>query len=555
MKAQKKKEVQNYNTPLLWIFLFLCPLAGGYHLQVPFLVGVVLVICGYVQISLRQEGCLPGKEQAYPLGVLLLGYLIAIPFSVSMGMAVVGTLRLLVWMMLYVSLLSLHKKERFFIIDALTMEAVFFSVGYSLAFVSDVLAGRENLNGRVDGLFQYANSWGVYLLCCFVWQLYRSLEEGNRNKKVDLCCGVALLLGILFTGSRGTLVLTLLSLGYVILRKKEHNLVKQYGRQGVLLLLVCFALVNWSMDGLLTFRLSQFTLESSSLNGRLLYWMDGLTMLFDHPLGVGRGGYLYLQPVYQTGIYTSHYVHNEYLQMAIEGGVLAGVGFIWFVVSFLRQKDLEEKQTLILWILALHMVVDFDTQFFFLLAFFTLVGGEEKVVEKVEKSKGLALMSGVLLVVFSFFTLVYQQSYRGNHSFAYALYPMDLSLAENQLLMGENKEEVAEYIQKTTDLSLLAWDYQSNVGQAEDAITAKFAYLTLQKYQKESYENLRDALRSHKVTNPEFVQGWAEKAMIFLDETIKNTSPFAYRIYDVADFSWAEEIRGDFEQIIETATS
>ena len=48
-------------------------------------------------------------------------------------------------------------------------------------------------------------------------------------------------------------------------------------------------------------RLRAITLTSSSFNGRLLYDLDGLQMLLRHPLGVGRGGYLYIQPLEQTG--------------------------------------------------------------------------------------------------------------------------------------------------------------------------------------------------------------------------------------------------------------
>lgn len=549
MAKQKKQEELRYNTPLLWMFLFLCPLVGGYYVQSAFFLGAMLVVCLFLEISTKQHCMFPEKKQAYPLCALLLGYLIAIPFSVSQGMAWVGFLRLVVWVMMYGYTLSLSKKERFFVIDALTYEAAFFSVGYSMAFVSDVVAGRENLNGRVDGLFQYANAWGVYLLCCFVWLLYRCLEENNG--KAPLFASVSLLVGIFFTGSRATLLLTLGAVIYVIVTEKENNVVKKYGKKGMILLILSFFFVNLGMGGLLTFRLSQFTLESSSLNGRLLYWMDGLSMLLEHPFGVGRGGYLYLQPVYQTGIYTTHYVHNEYLQMALEGGVVAGFAFLFFVISVLSQKTLEKKQKVILWILAIHMVVDFDTPFFFLLCFLTLVGAEEGVIKKVEK-KGTAYgFLGILMAVFSFFTLVYQQSYLGNHSLAYGLYPYDLSLAENQLLTCDNPKEVAEQIRETTDLSLLMWDYYSKYGSEEERIRGNYAYLELQKYNKESYQNLINQLNQYKADYPELVVELAEKSLLLLEETIEKTSPFAYRIYDAVDFSWGDEMKEGFRLLLE----
>ena len=147
----------------------------------------------------------------------------------------------------------------------------------------------------------------------------------DRRRSIDWAAMAVLVCGIYLSGSRGIFLLFLFMAlgwgGWSALREKKI-LPVALGALGVIAI---GALAVVFSGGLVLDRLRAITLTSSSLNGRLLYDLDGLQMLLRHPLGVGRGGYLYIQPLEQTGVYTLRSIHNEYLQAALDGGVSA-----WF---------------------------------------------------------------------------------------------------------------------------------------------------------------------------------------------------------------------------------
>jgi len=73
--------------------------------------------------------------------------------------------------------------------------------------------------------------------------------------------------------------------------------------------------------------LHRFSLATSDIGSRTAAWNDTLAIMRDFPIfGVGAGAYRLAILEYQTGDRTKFYVqaHNDYLQIAAEGGVLVG---------------------------------------------------------------------------------------------------------------------------------------------------------------------------------------------------------------------------------------
>ena len=75
-------------------------------------------------------------------------------------------------------------------------------------------------------------------------------------------------------------------------------------------------------------RLLRLTLNSSTLNGRILYWYDAVKMIVKNPLGLGYMGYFFMQPQFQTGNYVTKYVHNDILQLVLDAGIVVAVLFV-----------------------------------------------------------------------------------------------------------------------------------------------------------------------------------------------------------------------------------
>ena len=94
-----------------------------------------------------------------------------------------------------------------------------------------------------------------------------------------------------------------------------------------------FAYVTFTGDFQNIGRFLTSSLNSSTLLGRLLYWQDGIKILMDYPMGCGWRGYSFLQGLYQTGVYEVRYIHNDYLQLMLDGGILPGLLFLILIVK------------------------------------------------------------------------------------------------------------------------------------------------------------------------------------------------------------------------------
>lgn len=544
-QAKEQLSLPRYNTPLLWLMLLSVPFSGVYHLHLMFLLGIFLVISFFFQVQSSPQISLPPKNIAVLLGLILLGHLLVLPLSVNTGMAISGFFRVLVWLVYYLYILTYTRAERKFVLTIVAYEAVFFALATSLAFCVDLLQSRENVNGRIDGLFEYANTWALYLLCSFVWILY----EEKKSEKRKVFSLVSLTLGIFLTGSRGILLLLCGCLGFYLYQQRKNHQVKKTVIMAISLGVCLFFVANMLMDGLLTFRLTELSLNSSSINGRLLYYTDALTILGDNPLGIGRGGYLYLQSIYQTGIYTVLYVHNDYLQMALDGGIVAGMAFFLLPLALWRGKTLELGSKICILLLWIHLMVDFDGQYMFILWFLVLLGAEPSLKTWNVKKIHTFLSTGFLILSFSFFVLVYQKEFHGDYQSAYEMYPWDLSIAEKHLMTTLEKEEIAQKIVELTPLSMVAWDYYAKYSEGEPQLLGKFSYLQLNRYDENAYEELLLLLTENQEKHPEITKSIAEDVLLILEETQEKTSPFAYRIYDKVDFSWAEEMKQQFETL------
>ena len=104
---------------------------------------------------------------------------------------------------------------------------------------------------------------------------------------------------------------------------------------GVFTLLVVSALA-WAGSDVI---LHRFTLVPSQIGDRLGAWRDALRIIHDFPLaGIGLNAYGTASITYQTVESAWQYVtaHNDYLQLAAEGGLLLGVPTVLAIVALVR---------------------------------------------------------------------------------------------------------------------------------------------------------------------------------------------------------------------------
>lgn len=539
------------NTPLFFLTAALLLVFGGYYDHLILLAGAILAVL--LALDMRKRGTLVLPPPVWPLLGLILCSLVTLPFAVSPGMAFIGVLRWLSALLFCLYAASYTLAERALVLDSLGV------LGAGMAGISVVfflLSRGADANGRLDGFFQYANSYALFLLVCLVLLLGK-----EKRSVLDWPAMALLLLAMILTGSRG--VLLLLAAVMLVWGGNQllwhHRVLPAALSTAVLLCLIALGIIL--SDGLLLDRLGSITLESSSLNGRILYALDGLRLLAEHPMGVGRGGYLYVQPLIQTGPYILKHIHNEYLQAALDGGVAAGLLLAALAAICIFRRGLPPRQRAATILLALHAAIDFDFQFFALFLLLLLCGlGEETRSLPCLSSRPLA-GAGILAAIFAWFSLPYTLAFLGWSGPAYALWPTDLSLAEERLQHCTNPEEateIADAILEQTNLSMLAWDCKFTQAAAEADYPAmaeyRYQYLCLNPYRSEVYQGMTDLLKNSCVQDSDallYYQALAEKTETQLKEVMDRTSSLAYRIADKPDFSFAPGLIQQLEKIKE----
>lgn len=530
------------NTPLYFLLAALLFLFGGYYDFLVFLSAALLAVLLLVSVVRTGKLLLPKGPIPWLLLGLTLCALLTLPAAVSPAMAFTGVLRWLAALLFYLYAATYTQQERELILNSVAGQGAVMAALSIVLFAGTQLTGGTDSNGRIDGFFQYANTYALFLLVCLV------LLALKPRRRLDWPAMAILLLGILLTGSRGVFLL----LGGVGLWWGVRWLVIKRQITPVLLSAGCVAILGalaiLISGGMVLDRLQAFTLESSSLNGRLLYDLDGLRILGAHPFGVGRGGYLYIQPLFQTGPYILKSIHNEYLQAALDGGLVSGFLLLALVcaIAFRTGASLRERTVALL--LGLHACIDFDFQFFSVLCLLLLCGSGGEC-RSLTPSRQIVWGTGALLAaMFAFFTLPYGLSFFGRSQAAYTLWPGDLSLAEERLqhcAALEEAEQVAQRILMQTDLSMLAWDCRFAQAAAAADYPAmaeyRYQYLRLNPYRPEVYEDMAALLENACIQTPEGLRSYqvlAEQTAELMEEVYARTSPLAYRIADQPDFSF-----------------
>ena len=544
------------NTPLFFLLAALLLLFGGYYDFLVFAAAAVLAVL--LALHIRRTGGLTLPRGPVPwllLGLVLCAGL-TLPAAVGPGMALTGVLRWLAALLFFLYAATFTQEERGLMLDSVAWQGAIMG-GISIClFLGTLLTGGEDANGRIDGFFQYANTYALFLLVCLAL-----LVGKNKRQGLDWPAMAVLLLGIFLTGSRGIfLLLAAVGLCWAIYRLAVKKQVRPVlmGAAGVLLAAVLAVALS---GGMVLDRLEAITLESSSLNGRLLYYLDGLELLTQHPFGVGRGGYLYVQPLFQTGPYILRSIHNEYLQAALDGGILSGVLLLALAAWIVLRPGAPLRERAAAAVLALHACIDFDFQFFGMLCLLLLLGSGGETREVSVPKPAVWAAGGLAAAALGFFTIPYTLSFFGDSQGAYALWPADLSLAEERLQHCTDLEEagrIADRILASTDTSMLAWDCKfALAAQEADYRTmaeCRFQYLRLNPYRPEVYEEMTALLENACAQDPaglETYKALAEQTAGQLEEVYARTCPLAYRIVDRPDFSFRPAILIRLEDIEE----
>ncbi len=521
---------------------------GGFYLWASALTTVVLT--GILAVLGKTQGKLVirwnGGMMVFTL--LPLAYLVTSVWAVDPGQAWMGFVKYLPAPLFYVLLMQTTRDQREQVLGLLPLGGVAMVVVTGVLQFVPALQPWLQVNARLAGLFQYPNSFAIYLLCLSILLLKSSFPV-----KLRLLCLTVLLVGVVISGSRTTLALAVLTGGVLlVLHLRQHGSVKRLllPLSGVLVVSALFFLTAghsvWQ-------RFLVNPLESSTFLGRLLYAKDALLASFSHPFGLGYGGYFFVQGSFQTGVYSVQYVHNELLQLVMDVGWIPAVLLAVYLVWVWWRSD--GVCRLCLGTLLLHSLFDFDLQFLSLVFLLVLLShaGVERPDRRLFRRRHPVAGRAVVLIgaALSVAAAVVDTSYYAQQpDLTLWLYPVHTQSQLYYLVQqneAEGLEVLADAILSHNSYVALAYDAKANVayakGDGQSVIRYKQKAISLAPYTMAEYEDYGEKLFQLMTLYQQ--AGMADSAQTcrqclleiptLLEQVEENTSPLAWKIADKPD--------------------
>ena len=209
------------------------------------------------------------------------------------------------------------------------MAAITFFAIYGI--VQNYVGDYGTLHRRVPGLFSHYQTFaGVLLLGALL--LVARLTSGNRRHR--LWYGAALFLvvwAMLLTLTRGAWVAFMVTLGVFVLLRARRHFGKYLAAAGIaLVLFVSFAPESWSSR-----MRSIVDVRDASNYDRLCMADAAFYMISERPLfGIGPEMVRHRYPLYRHPTaprFTVPHLHNTFLQLAAEQGLLSLLAYLWLM--------------------------------------------------------------------------------------------------------------------------------------------------------------------------------------------------------------------------------
>lgn len=529
---------------------------GGFYEFTGFLAGICCI--GLLFWIWKRRGKIRLSLNIESLGIIIvaLGYGITILYGIDKGMAFLGFLKFSVLLFFLILVFQFSEIEKTEILMAVPISGgIILGIGLAAKITG---IGEELLYSanRLGGTFQYSNTMALFFLT-------GSLILGNRERKCWISRILILFLyaGILMTGSRTVFVLGMLMLVVLAFRQK--------GERIFYLLILAGAVCAGGIYGVLTGNLENIgrfltiSLGESTLQGRFLYWIDGISILKEHIWGLGYRGYCEIQGMYQTGVYKVQFIHNEYLQILLDIGVFPGALFFIALGHSVFKGKTGSLQKEILILLLVHSFVDFNFQFLsiwlVLILCLDINGKREKIISwRTGARIPLAILNGGACLVWGYFFAVGITSYMGRDMLALKLFPWYTEAGERALAYSNSMEDVEKLVSgilKSTRYSAVAYsgkallalqnqDYASVIESQSRAIDLD--PYTIEEYTMyfemlikglEYYNGISDETGSRQIIE-EFLS-IPER----LEKTEERTSAFGWRIQDKPELKLPEEMQ------------
>lgn len=272
--------------------------------------------------------------------------------------------------------------------------AIFGLMAYTGAI--EIPSGIIESSGRFQSTIQYANTTALLMLIGVLYSVH--YFEVTKKWRYPIYA-VGFVYCLYLTGSRTTFVLAFLVAVLFVLSKMKRRI-----QLISLVVLTVVAVGVLSIGG----RIVRLSLTEPTLIERVITWQDGLTLTLQNPLfGLGIGNWQFEQFTYQSAPYGVRYIHNFYVQLLVDGGVLSALLFLTVIIITLWHGWKEKSiHFFVILAISLHIFMDFDMSFasIILILMFSVAQVPDKEILALSCSRApprfVALAPAILFLVF-----------------------------------------------------------------------------------------------------------------------------------------------------------
>lgn len=412
-----------------FILLLSTLLIGSFNEFVSCILSTALTVYIFLKLKTNKQITLKLNALSISIALICLMYGVTALWAIDSGMAFIGFLKFLP-LILYLITVWQDEKPRVEIwLPYFSAAMVLIStIGMHIPLTSQFFS----VANRLSGFFQYPNTFALFLLVAELVLL------GKEKFKVpDFVCLALIIFGLLYSGSRTVFIIAIAANITMLAHKFRKALFNKYALiaiVGVVAVGVVIFLINPDILN----RYLSISLTESTFVGRILYWVDALPLLLKYPFGMGYLGFNYIQNSIQTGYYNVRYVHNDFLQLALDVGIIPTAVFIFAVVKGIFKKGTPFYKRLAVLSICAHSFFDFDLQF--LSVFFLLIllldhsSGKAVVIKK--QRVALYCTLPILLIINIYMGIHLSLAYFEQNSAADKLYPFNtdvkIALLENE---------------------------------------------------------------------------------------------------------------------------
>lgn len=488
--------------------------------------------------------CRKKKKIAIPVGLLIVllllynfSFIVVENWAIDKGMNIIGFMKSLFLVNFIVLMIQNNNYketiDKFRLLPYSAVVSVIISI--VLAIISnDVFF----LNNRLQGVFLYANSYGLFLLICLLILLQKAEVSGSR-----LGMAIVIMIGILLTNSRAIILLTILFMCIEILLTNERK-----NKKRIIILMLSFCLAFVGMYKLLNFekRVNSEMFQSSEFLTRLLYYSDALKMIEKKPYGYGYMGWYYAQATEKTAVYDTKYVHNSVLQFMLDVGVIPTILIIILICLIFFQKGQNSFNRMLLILIIGHSMIDIDLEYLVFIAIILgMVRYETKEYTFSNMKKNVVRLIIVINYIFHLGTLAFICE---DYTFASYIIPFYTDAIQEELYSATNKNIQLKLGEKSLNYNkyvsggyeALENYYLEHCDYGNASICA-LKRVKLNKYDIEIYEEyvmlLNEALDYYRENNDkDRCYEYANKIMNveqLISDVLIKTNPMAYKVKHV----------------------